>query len=47
VAIDGATLKINQSGGVGTTIRWQVRAADAASNVQRKTCELLVANPGK
>jgi hypothetical protein len=47
VVINGDTLTINNSGGVGTTIRWQARATDAAGNVRRKTCEVLVANPGK
>ena len=49
VAINGATLRINQSGGVGTTIQWQVRATDAAGNVTQnpKTCQVFVANPGR
>jgi hypothetical protein len=46
VAADGGTLTIENSGGVGTIIRWVVRATDAAGTVGRKTCEVSVANPG-
>jgi hypothetical protein len=46
VAADGGTLTIENSGGVGTIIRWVVRASDAAGTVGRKTCEVSVANPG-
>jgi len=42
VAIQGDTLRINKTGGADL-IRWRTRAADAASNVGGKTCEVSIA----
>lgn len=46
VALDGATVNIADSGGVGTTIEWLVAAGDGSGNAIQMTCSLVVANPG-
>lgn len=42
----GANFTILDSGGVGDTIDWTVRAADACGNTVETTCSLEVINPG-
>lgn len=46
VALDGSTITIADSGGVGTTIEWLVSASDASGNALQMNCSLVVANPG-
>jgi hypothetical protein len=46
VQIDGATVTIVDSGGVGDTITWEVEATDGAGNADSATCEVEVVNPG-
>ncbi|MDH3214610.1 MAG: hypothetical protein OEM05_19195, partial [Myxococcales bacterium] len=47
VAIDGATVTIVDSGGVGDTITWDVEAVDDAGNLATATCQVEVVNPGQ
>jgi hypothetical protein len=47
VGIDGDTLTVLDSGGVGTHIAWGVTATDAGGNSRALECEIQVANPGK
>jgi len=47
VAIDGATVTILDSGGVGTTIEWTVSATDGSGNTIDNVCSVVVGNPGK
>ena len=47
VSIDGATISILDSGGVGDNITWTVVATDEAGNTTTETCEIVVLNPGK
>ena len=47
VSIDGETLTIADSGGVGDNIVWTVTAADAAGNSTTVECHVLVENPGQ
>ena len=47
VSIAGDTLQINDVGGVGTTIEWQVSISDGGGNMVDATCSVDVANPGK
>ncbi len=42
VGIEGATITIFDSGGIGDTISWIVSALDATGNESQKTCELSV-----
>jgi hypothetical protein len=46
VQIEGATLTIVDSGGVGDHIGWDVMAQDGGGNTTTAHCELVVANPG-
>ena len=46
VAIDGATVTIVDSGGVGDHVSWEVEAEDASGNAATATCEVEVVNPG-
>lgn len=45
VAIDGTTVTILDSGGVGDHITWTARATDCAGNVSTATCVLEVIHP--
>lgn len=45
VAIDGATVTVADSGGVGTTIEWTVEATDGAGNGIVMVCSVAVAKP--
>jgi hypothetical protein len=47
VALDGDTVTILDSGGVGDNIEWTVEADDGNGNLQTETCALVVVNPGK
>ena len=47
VAIDGATVTIVDSSGVGDTITWDVEAVDDAGNLATATCQVEVVNPGQ
>jgi hypothetical protein len=47
VALDGDTLTILDSGGVGDNIEWTVEADDGNGNLHTETCALVVVNPGK
>ncbi len=42
VSLDGGTLRVEDSGGVGDHITWTVEAVDDAGNVGTTTCEILV-----
>ncbi len=44
--INGATISIGDSAGVGTTHTWTVTVTDGAGNKTSTTCEFTVANPG-
>ncbi len=46
VALNGDTITILDSGGVGDTISWTVEAPDGNGNVGSTTCEVEVINPG-
>jgi len=46
VAIDGDTVTIHDSGGVGTTIEWTVEATDGGGNSISMTCSVEVVKPG-
>ena len=46
VSIAGDTLLIDDAGGVGTTIEWQVSVSDGSGNMTDTTCSVDVANPG-
>jgi hypothetical protein len=45
VTLDGPTIRIKNSGGVGQHIAWTARAVDATGNVREVTCEVVVGNP--
>jgi hypothetical protein len=45
VTLDGATVTIHDSGGVGDHISWEVRAVDGGGNEITMTCELEVVQP--
>ncbi len=47
VRFAGDTLTVFDSGGVGDTITWTVRAADRCGEVSEVVCEIDVVNPGK
>ena len=47
VSIDGDTITIIDSGGVGDQISWTAAATDLSGNETDTTCELNVVNPGK
>jgi hypothetical protein len=46
IEIDGGTVTIVDSGGVGTTIEWTVVATDSSGNTSTVTCTTVVENPG-
>jgi hypothetical protein len=46
VAIDGATLSVLDSGGVGDTITWSGESADSCGNASQVQCTVEVVNPG-
>ena len=46
VSIAGDTLLIDDVGGVGTTIEWQVLVSDGSGNMVAEVCSVEVANPG-
>jgi hypothetical protein len=43
----GNTFTILDSGGVGDTIDWMIRATDACGNTAETTCSVEVVNPGR
>jgi hypothetical protein len=45
VTLDGDTVTIADSGGVGTTITWTVEVADPSGNMHTETCQTNVVNP--
>ena len=47
VSVDGDTITILDSGGVGTHITWTVDATDGSQNQSQTECEVEVANPGR
>lgn len=47
VQLDGETITIDDSGGVGTTITWTVVAIDGSGNTTEQECSVDVVNPGK
>ncbi|MHC4443704.1 MAG: 6-bladed beta-propeller [Planctomycetota bacterium] len=47
VDVDGDTITILDSGGVGDFIVWTVRAVDSSGNVTEQECMVEVVNPGK
>ncbi|MCP5005205.1 MAG: hypothetical protein GY941_14905 [Planctomycetes bacterium] len=47
VQVDGDTITILDSGGVGDRIEWTVEATDACGNVEEVTCGVDVVNPAK
>jgi hypothetical protein len=47
VEVNGDTITILDSGGVGDHITWDVTATDVGGNTATKTFEVLVVNPGK
>lgn len=47
VEIDGATVSILDSGGVGDHIQWTVTTTDDCGNPAMATCEVEVVNPGQ
>lgn len=46
VSVDGATLTVTDSGGVGTHITWTATAVDAGGNSVTVDCETVVDRPG-
>ncbi len=46
VAVNGDSITILDSGGVGDTISWIVEASDGNGNVGSTTCDVEVVNPG-
>ena len=46
-SVQNANFTIAQTGGVGTHIKWTIRAVDPSGNESMQDCELLVENPGK
>lgn len=47
VGMEGATITILDSGGVGDHISWTVDAVDGCGNAAQLVCEVEVANPGQ
>ncbi len=47
VTYDGNTITILDSGGVGDSISWIVRATDECGNTSQQSCGVRVANPGR
>lgn len=47
VDIDGDTITIVDSGGVGDNITWTVAATDGSGNISEVECAVVVENPGK
>jgi hypothetical protein len=47
VQINGDTITIADSGGVGDNITWTVVASDGSGNTSSQTCALVVENPGR
>ena len=45
VTLDGPTINIKNTGGVGQHIAWTARGVDGTGNVRDVTCEVVVANP--
>ncbi len=46
VTLNGPTITINNTGGVGQHIAWTARGVDGSGNVREVPCEVVVANPG-
>ncbi len=46
VSLNGASITIANTGGVGQHIAWTARALDGAGNAREISCEVEVANPG-
>jgi len=46
ISVDGDTLTIHNSVGVGTNINWTVLATDPSGNRTPKMCEIVIQNPG-
>lgn len=47
VSVEGATLTVHDSGGVGTLITWEASATDGSGNSITRRCETEVVNPGR
>jgi hypothetical protein len=47
VSINGDTITIEDSGGVGDNIEWTVVATDDSGNTTEATCSVAVVNPGR
>ena len=47
VQVDGHTITVLDSGGVGDFITWTVRATDSCGNVAETECVVEVVNPGR
>ena len=47
IGVEGESITILDSGGVGDQIRWTVRASDNCGNVREKQCRVEVVNPGQ
>jgi hypothetical protein len=47
VSMDGATVTIDDSGGVGDNITWEVSATDCSGNNSTSTCAVEVVNPAQ
>ena len=47
ISLDGGTITVEESGGVGNNITWTAVATDASGNSTTKACSLVVENPGK
>jgi hypothetical protein len=45
VEVDGDTITVVDSGGVGDNITWSIRANDSCGNVSESTCSIMVVNP--
>lgn len=46
VSYNGDTITIQDTGGVGTHISWEVTATDGSGNTAEQHCEIIVQNPG-
>jgi len=46
VTLNGPTVTIKNTGGVGQHIAWIARGVDGSGNAREVTCEVVVANPG-
>ena len=47
VFLEGVTIHIDDSGGVGDHISWVIEVVDCCGNVTTQDCEIEVINPGK